>query len=127
MSMDFIRLHRQKTNKAIIISVADIVYVDTSDDVKKNALIFLKDGRIQPFYVNETPDKIHKFLNEHFVRLHKSKDNMTIIVNVGEIVYVGPAKDEKKGTGVIIRDTRVAPLYVNEAPDKFCKLLNVKL
>ena len=93
MSMDFIRLHRQKTNKAIIISVADIVYVDTSDDVKKNALIFLKDGRIQPFHVNETPDKIHKFLNEHFVRLHKSKDNMTIIVNVGEIVYVGPAKD----------------------------------
>jgi DNA-binding LytR/AlgR family response regulator len=127
MKVDFIRLHKSNDNSTIIVNVADIVYIDTGENEKKDALIILKDKRIAPFYVNETPDKIHKFLNEQFVRLHKSNDNTTIIVNVGDIVYVDTGENEKKDALIILKDTRVAPFYVNETPDKICKLLKTNL
>lgn len=127
MKVDFIRLHKSNDNSTIIVNVADIVYIDTGENEKKDALIILKDKRIAPFYVNETPDKIHKFLNEQFVRLHKSNDNTTIIVNVGDVVYVDTGENEKKDALIILKDTRVAPFYVNETPDKICKLLKTNL
>lgn len=127
MKVDFIRLHKSNDNSTIIVNVADIVYIDTGENEKKDALIILKDKRIAPFYVNETPDKIHKFLNEQFVRLHKSNDNTTIIVNVGDIVYIDTGENEKKDALIILKDTRVAPFYVNETPDKICKLLKTNL
>ncbi len=116
-------------NKLFVEELMDFVrcLIDTGENEKKDALIILKDKRIAPFYVNETPDKIHKFLNEQFIRLHKSNDNTTIIVNVGDIVYVDTGENEKKDALIILKDTRVAPFYVNETPDKICKLLKTNL
>lgn len=60
---EFIRLHKADTNTTVIVATKDIVYISTGDNEKKDAMVVLRDTRVEPFYVNETPDKIYKVLN----------------------------------------------------------------
>lgn len=59
---EFIRVHKAETNTSIIINVADIEYITVGDGVDKVSKIILHDPRVEPFPVNETPDKIYKML-----------------------------------------------------------------
>jgi hypothetical protein len=60
----FIRLHRTSDNSSLLLSGDDILYVDAGANGRKDARITLKDPRVAPFYVNESPDKIYRMLEE---------------------------------------------------------------
>jgi hypothetical protein len=62
---EFIRLHKAETNTSMVINVADIEYITVGDGNDKYSMVVLRDPRVEPFPVNETPDKIYRMLNVH--------------------------------------------------------------
>ena len=59
---EFIRLHKAETNTSVVINIADIEYITVGEGVDKFSMVVLRDSRVEPFAVNETPDKIYKML-----------------------------------------------------------------
>lgn len=59
---EFIRLHKAETNTSLVVNVADIEYITVGEGADKTSTVVLRDPRVAPFSVNETPDKIYKML-----------------------------------------------------------------
>ena len=59
---EFIRLHKSETNTSVVVNIADIVYITVGHGEDKYSEVVLRDPRVRPFHVNETPDKIYKML-----------------------------------------------------------------
>ena len=60
--MKFIRLHNSNNNTVIIVSLEDIICIDTDTDSEDKAVsrIYLKNcSDLESFTVNETPEKIY--------------------------------------------------------------------
>lgn len=58
----FIRLHNSNNNTVIIVSLEDIILVDTDTDSEEKTVsrIYLKNSSdLESFTVNETPEKIY--------------------------------------------------------------------
>jgi len=60
----FIRLHRASDNNSVLVPIEVLLFIDSGHNNRKDARVILKDSRVDPFYVNESPDKIYKMLEE---------------------------------------------------------------
>lgn len=63
--MKFIRLHNADDNSVVIINIENVAVIDsvTKDKRVVSRVYFTKDGDIDPFDVNETPEKIFEMIN----------------------------------------------------------------